>query len=391
NCTTCHSGGAQSDNFRTAPNTAACTACHDDVNLATGENHAGGRQTDDKCATCHAPEGEEFDASITGAHVIPARSSQVKGVNLEIVAVDGAAAGSSPVVTFKVTDNSGASIAPADMDYLAVTLAGPTSDYVSRVTETIFRKPSETPPAVEDAGGGAVRYTFAYQIPQDATGTYAVGLEGYVMETIQGVDDPVRIAGFNPVAYASLTGGEPTPRRKLVDRENCNACHDSLALHGGIRMNTEYCVMCHNPMASDEARRPAEAMPPTSINYRVLIHRIHRGEEASQPLQVYGFGGRLFDFSQIFFPGNLAQCETCHVPGAYDLPFPAGVQPTIVTQAGRVISSISPARSVCTSCHDGAPAGGHIDLMTTDDGLETCEVCHAAGREFDVVKVHGEN
>ncbi|MEK7278278.1 MAG: OmcA/MtrC family decaheme c-type cytochrome, partial [Chloroflexota bacterium] len=28
NCTTCHSGGAQSDNFKTAPNTAACVACH---------------------------------------------------------------------------------------------------------------------------------------------------------------------------------------------------------------------------------------------------------------------------------------------------------------------------------------------------------------------------
>ncbi|HEX9679858.1 MAG TPA: cytochrome c3 family protein, partial [Anaerolineales bacterium] len=96
-------------------------------------------------------------------------------------------------------------------------------------------------------------------------------------------------------------------------------------------------------------------------------------------------------FGRVFFPGNLAQCETCHVPGAYDLPFPAGVQPTVVTQAGRVISSISPVRSVCTSCHDAAPAGGHIDLMTTDEGLETCEVCHGAGRDFDVVKVHGEN
>ncbi|MBI4772486.1 MAG: OmcA/MtrC family decaheme c-type cytochrome, partial [Chloroflexi bacterium] len=59
NCTTCHSGGAQSDNFKTAPNAAACTACHDDVNLTTGENHPGGKVTDDaKCAGCHQPDGE---------------------------------------------------------------------------------------------------------------------------------------------------------------------------------------------------------------------------------------------------------------------------------------------------------------------------------------------
>ena len=36
-------------------------------------------------------------------------------------------------------------------------------------------------------------------------------------------------------------------------------CHDRLVLHGGQRFLTEECVMCHNPNASDVARRPAEA------------------------------------------------------------------------------------------------------------------------------------
>ncbi len=389
NCTTCHSGGAQSDNYKTAPNTAACTSCHDNVNVVTGDNHPGGKTTDKACAACHVPEGEEFDASVTGAHVIPAMSSKIKGVNLEIVSVEGAVADGSPVVTFKVTDNSGAAIAPADMGYLAVTLAGPTIDYVNRVTETIFRASADpavpsTPPVVEDAGGGAYRYTFTYKIPADATGTYAVGMEGYVMETIDG-KPPVRVAGFNPVSYVALDGGKPVARRKAVDRELCNACHKSLALHGAVRQNTEYCVLCHNPMGTDEARRPAEAMPPTSINFRVLIHRIHSGAEAAK---IYGFGGRLIDFSEVFFPGDLAACQTCHVAGTYGLPLAKGIQPTTITQAGKVISTTLPTRSICTACHETNAAGGHVELMTTDSGIETCEVCHGAGREFDVTRVH---
>ena len=388
NCTTCHSGGAQSANFMNAPNAAACTSCHDAVDPISGENHPGGAQEDGKCGSCHTPEGDEFGISITGAHTLPASSGQIKGVTLEIVSVEGAVPDSSPVVTFKVTDGNGNAIAPADMDYLALTLAGPTSDYTSRVTETVFRTPSDAPPAVEEADGGAYRYTFTYRIPRDATGTYAVGMEGYVMETIDGVEDPVRIAGFNPVSYVALDGGNPEPRRQVVDRELCNACHKNLALHGTIRQNTEYCVMCHNPMATDEAQRPAEAMPPTSINFRVLIHRIHRGAEANNPAQVYGFGGNLFNFGVVEFPGNLAECQTCHLPNTYGLPLANGVLPTTVTQNGRVISTTLATRSVCTACHDSAEAGGHAELMTTASDVETCTVCHSPGTEFDVYEVH---
>jgi OmcA/MtrC family decaheme c-type cytochrome len=388
NCTTCHSGGKQSENYENAPNAAACTACHDNVNPVAGENHLGGVQADGQCATCHTSDGDEFGPSVTGAHTIPLNSKNVKGVNMEIINVDGAVPGGSPTVTFKVTDNSGNAIAPADMDYLAVTLAGPTSDYVNRVTETIFRKPSETPPAVEDTGDGSYSYTFTNKISQNAAGTYAVGMEGYVMETIQGVDNPVRVAGFNPVTYVALNGGQPVPRRKAVDRELCNACHKSLALHGTIRQNTEYCVLCHNPMATDEGQRPAEAMPPTSINFRVLIHRIHRGAEANNPAMIYGFGGSLNNFGDIEFPGNLAACQTCHLPNTYGLPLANGVQPTTITQAGKVVSTTLPTRSVCTACHDSLPVSGHAELMTTSSGVETCQVCHGQGADFDVFKVH---
>lgn len=388
NCTTCHTG-PNADNYKTAPSNAACTSCHDDVDVTIALNHTGRPKTDALCVECHVPELVEFDEeSIPGAHVIPSESSLLKGVNLEIVSVSNVLPGSSPMITFKVKDNGGNPIAPADMDYLAVTLAGPTSDYTNRVTEVIFRKPSEQPPNVEDVGDGAFSYTFQSALPGDATGTYGFGMEGYVMQTIEGVEEAVRDTGFNPVTYVNLEGGDAIPRRQVVDRELCNTCHKDLALHGTIRQNTEYCVLCHNPNGTDEARRPPEAMPPTSINFRVLIHRIHRGEEANQPVEVYGFGNNLFDFSEVRFPGDLDYCQTCHLEGTYNVPTSA-LQPTIITQAGEVISQVGAAQSVCTSCHDSEPALGHAQLQTTSDGIETCAVCHGPSREFNVVGVHG--
>lgn len=388
NCTTCHQGGADSDNYKTMPQSASCTSCHDDVNPVTAENHPGGPRADGTCSNCHQPEGDEFDSAVASAHLLPLQSQKIAGVNLEILEVANALPGESPILTFSVTDNSGNIIAPGDMDYLAVTVAGPTSDYVSRVTETIYRSSSETPPTVF-TDGQVFSYTLSYEIPEDATGSIALGMEGYVMETLQDLDEPVRVAAFNPVTYVSLDGGEATPRHTAIDRDLCNACHNSLALHGGIRQNTEYCVLCHNITASDEAVRPAEEMPPTTIDFKVLIHRIHNGANGAQkPFIVYGFQGSVHDYSNVQFPGNLAQCETCHLPDAYGMDRLSGAQPTIISQAGEPVQTIWPISAVCTACHDSNAVAGHAELQTTASGIETCEVCHSPGSEFDITEAH---
>jgi OmcA/MtrC family decaheme c-type cytochrome len=391
NCETCHTGSPQSEAFMTSPSTVACLACHDNVNLITGENHPGGSQTDARCAACHTPSGQEFDASITGAHTIPVKSTSIKGVNLEILEVEGAAPGGNPSVTFKITDNSGQVIAPNEMDVISVTMAGPTSDYLNRVTEAIFRKTAEStglPPEIEDLGDGSYRYTLKAEISREASGTYAFALEGYVNENVRGLETPVRVAGFNPVVYAALDGGNPQERRQVVDQQSCSACHQDLALHGGQRQNVQYCVMCHNPTASDEARRPEEAMPPVPITLKSLVHSIHKGKSASQPVIFYGFGGNQYDFSNVIFPGNLAECQTCHLPNTYGLPLPGGVQPTTLTQGGEILSITGPIAATCSSCHDAQPVAGHIELATTSEGVETCQVCHGPGKEKDVYKVH---
>ena len=110
-CTTCHSqttGAAQETAYLTNPTRAACGACHDNVNFATGANHAGGIQNDDtQCANCHIAKGEmDFDASITGAHVAPTASTLLNGLTVNITGVTNGTAGKAPTVTFTVLDKN---------------------------------------------------------------------------------------------------------------------------------------------------------------------------------------------------------------------------------------------------------------------------------------------
>ncbi|MBW7881399.1 MAG: OmcA/MtrC family decaheme c-type cytochrome [Caldilineaceae bacterium] len=390
NCTTCHAGSTDADNFKTKPQIAACTACHDNVNLELGENHPGNRpRADNTCVECHEPDGKEFDDTVTGSHTVPEKSTQLEGVNFEIISVDGVRASSAPIVTFKITNNAGEAIAPDDMEYLAATLAGPTSDYVDRTTEVIFVAGSELSPALRELDSATYRYEFSRTLPADASGTYAVSLEGYTTEKLSRVREPVRVAGFNPVVYAAAGGGDAETRRQVVGLEQCSSCHDQLAAHGGVRQNVEYCVLCHNPTATDEAVRPPDAMPPTSVTFDVLIHSIHLGDDRTvKPYIVYGFEGSVNDFTDLRFPGNLADCTSCHVADTYWLPLAEEVQPVVITQEGRPISTIMPEQAACAACHDSRAVAGHAELQTTDSGIETCEVCHGAGSEFSLDAVH---
>ncbi len=383
NCKTCHTG-PQGDNFKNAPRSAACGACHDDVNFVTGANHTGGPQRDSACKLCHQPEGAEFSAAVTGAHTIPERSTQLRGTNFTIVRVENTGAGQSPTVTFNIKNKTGGVIPPAQMASLSLVIAGPTTDYT-----IVYRENARN---ATDAGGGNYRYTFTNRVPANATGTFAVGIEGYHNQNLTVNDRQVTIrnSGMNKVVYFPVTDSRAVPRRTVVALEKCNDCHNQLQAHGTNRKNTTYCVLCHNPRATDEAVRPATRMPPVSIDFKVMIHRIHSGAEGAENTTriIYGFRGSINNFTEVEFPGRLNTCDMCHVATSYDIPLPAGVQPTVVTQQGAVVSTTQPITSVCTTCHDTAAAKGHTQLQTTSSAIETCPVCHGEGREIAVTRVH---
>jgi len=259
------------------------------------------------------------------------------------------------------------------------------------------------PSTVVSFADGSISYTFQTAIPADAKGTFAVSLEGYLNAQLKKADGSILMGSdgktplvvrdairANPVTYIAVTDAKPVPRRLVVKRESCNQCHQDLALHGGNRWSTEYCVLCHNPNQTDEARRPADKGVPVSVQFKYLIHRIHLGDEQSKdaPYIIYGFGGSANDFSKVTFPGRLSDCAKCHEPGTYLLPLPAGVLPTTVTQKGQLVSSMPPIQAACIACHDSKAVKAHAQLMTTTDGVESCETCHGPGKEFAVDKVH---
>lgn len=415
-CTVCHSqttGAAQKTAFLTNPNRAACGACHDDVNFATGANHPGGIQTDDtQCTNCHQPQGEmDFDASIMGAHVAPTASSLLSGLTVAITGVTNGTAGNAPTVAFTVTDKNNNPVALSALGSISFTMAGPTTDY----GYTSFGSDVTTPGYVTESAskaactGGNCTYTFTHAVPAGATGTYAIGVEARRTETVpelvNGATTPTAIqyGAPNVVSYFSVDGSAVTPRRDVVALSNCNNCHVSLSLHGTLRNNTEYCVMCHNPSNTDASTRstgpaPYKTQPPQGINFNLLVHRIHNGvnQPANRPYVVIGYQGSVNNFSGTLFPAlspsgsatDLANCSLCHVNSSEqnDLALTGLNQ---VTDPQGPINPVQPFTSACTGCHMDTPTAAHA-LSNTDSLGEACNVCHGTGGAFAVDAQHAQ-
>ncbi len=276
-CEVCHqqtTGAAQATAFMTNPSRVACGSCHDDVNFATGANHPGGFQTDDtQCGDCHIPQGETpFDASIMGAHVVATDTAaaypqnpntMLSGLNVVITGVTNTKAGSAPVVAFTLLDDSKKPISLSALGSFSFTMAGPTNDY----GYTIFGTNTSTPGYVTESAAltaakcdtsGNCTYSFTNIVPAKAVGTYSIGAEARRTETIFAgttASQAIQYGASNPVTNFSVDGSPVQTRRLVVALTNCNTCHVALSLHGTLRNNTLYCVMCHNPSNTDATTR----------------------------------------------------------------------------------------------------------------------------------------
>lgn len=398
NCANCHEGTnpaakpAQASVWLTNPSRAACGSCHDDVNFATGENHPGGAQADDSaCAKCHVPDsGAEFDASIKGAHTIPVKSAQLKGIKATIVSVSDVVPGKKPTIVFSLKNNDGTAIDGSKLGTFSPIQAGPTSSY-----SWYKRDNANNTKGIFDAATGTTTYTFADAIPADATGTWTFSVDIRRAATLKradgGADIAVQESTINPVKYVSLTGGTATPRRTVVALAQCNSCHAGLSLHGGQRNTTEECVICHNPTEGDQARRPASEGAKESVSFQRLIHRIHTGENLTQDFTVFGFGGSVNNFNEVRFPGDTRNCAKCHVGTSYTLPLATGI--ASVTTLRDYFTPQGPGTAACLGCHDNSDAAAHAYLNTTTFPgstipAEACATCHGRGKDWDVAKVH---
>ncbi len=383
NCDSCHKNSRQVNAWKLFPTIEACGSCHDDINFATGENHAAGAYADNsECSSCHQPQGQlEYDPSVVGAHTVPYKSRQLAFPKLNIMSITNTAPGQNPTVQFKITDKNGNAMDPAafggSLGRFSANLAGPTTDYTTRITETISGATS--------IGGGAYSYTFkTIKVPTTATGSWAMQFEGRLTVNLIKNGDPTqtisqRDAMDNVVKYFSVDGSPLVNRRAVVSIDNCNKCHGKLALHGSNRNTTESCIVCHNPTLVAGSGAAAE-----SVSMQWMVHKIHTGEELAND---YKLGNT--SFKEVLYPGDRRNCAACHVGNSYTVPLPTTNVATVTPK--NYWSPTMPVAAACLGCHDSVSTAAHAFINTTTFGtmqVESCEVCHKESADFAVSKAH---
>ncbi len=405
NCQWCHEksndGAKQMDAWLQNPSRVACGSCHDNINFATGEGHLGLPQvSDNQCKNCHIPQGEvDFDASIKGAHVVPQASSLVRGAVVKIVSVENTKPGQKPTVTFSLKDRAGKDMAIGDLipgagsGRLGFTLAALAGDYgkgISGAGTNGYLQETPTATTAFTGNPGLYKYAFTAAVPADAKGTWTMQIEGRSSEKLLAGTQKERTVSVNipnQVSYLSVDGSAVTPRRMTTDTAKCNQCHYNLSLHGENRNVVESCVICHNPMMTDAARRPADKMPAESISMASMVHRIHTGAEQPSGYTVYGRGGAV-DFSDVEFPppALVSNCSMCHVTNGQNLPA-NGVYP--VTDPRGWLNPVGTSSAACLACHSSKDAASHAMANTTTLG-ESCAACHGPNSQYSVSKVHAQ-
>ena len=105
---------------------------------------------------------------------------------------------------------------------------------------------------------------------------------------------------------------DPSKTRKMTDVNSCNSCHEKLALHGGGRVDTQFCVMCHNPGTVD----PESG---NNLNLATMVHKIHAGKLLNSQLAaggedftIWGYGNSKNDYADVGYPQDLRNCSKCH-------------------------------------------------------------------------------
>jgi OmcA/MtrC family decaheme c-type cytochrome len=431
-CESCHAG-AQADRWKTAVTKVACGSCHDTTVFTAAEVvagkvlHRGGAQPSDaSCAVCHGPAS--VVAPVQAKHYTGGLDPAATQVELAIQSITSTAPGQTPVLTFRVlVDGAPRDIVAAPLARLAATIAGPTTDIATWKQATIQGTGAAGTLTAVDAGNGVFAYSFPTNaaIPADATGSYEVGLEGFV----QASASAPRFAAFNPVLAFAVTDAAARPRRQIVAVERCNACHDSLALHGGMRNNPDYCVFCHNTTEANAgvARFEGGSALQEPLDFRIMIHKIHRGEQLTQDYAIGGDPPTVANpagapavyrrttsagaVEGVRYPQSTRNCEACHASKNWTLPMtrspayaastaiemtcsePAAADANAFCDAAfwnpTLTTRIPPQASVCTSCHDAPFTAAHAATNTTVAGVEACAACHGPGKVYDVARYHG--
>jgi OmcA/MtrC family decaheme c-type cytochrome len=260
------------------------------------------------------------------------------------------------------------------------------------------------------------------------------------------IESYLTINGLNISADAKVKGVDSvasTARRGATNAQACLLCHERLGFHSnsGRVNNPDHCVMCHNAeMTSSNtfssaktgkcvkpdattggkpftavAKNADGTCPSTAyeveqkpMNLKDMLHFLHGGAMTvdkfnflrSNPNSTTG-GANAYNFEHVSYPGELADCKSCHsTDAAYDLPLNAnalstvydafpGLTTTLPSSQGLMTRKL-PTQAACGSCHDSTDAKVHFATNTIVGTGEACDTCHAVGRDADVVQAHSK-
>ncbi len=322
------------------------------------------------------------------------------------VTITSVTASSPAVVNFKLTDRAGnplrglapnaarfalAKLTPAD------DLTAKPSAWQSYINARVNPNPAfpagtpqiqattETGAAARfvDNGDGTYRYTFSFDI-RNVTAPIAVPFEPnrthrVAIQLAAPFGQPT-IPAFNNASLDFVpAGGAVTTKREIVNNATCNACHDVLFFHsggtpeqGGGRRDIQYCVACHNPGSADPETN-------NSVDMMIMTHKIHAGASLANGYKIVGYGGTVYDYSDINWTQDLRNCFTCHQESDATVPQASNWRTTVTASA-------------CGSCHDAidfTTGAGHGGIQVNND--RDCQACHGANTTFAGGALKAEN
>tara|TARA_B110000503_G_scaffold61633_1_gene97676 strand:- start:3274 stop:5448 length:2175 start_codon:yes stop_codon:yes gene_type:complete len=396
NCGTCHAGTAtqsakihtstltqDGDNWAEVPSREACGACHDDLDFAT---HFGDQVDNSGCQSCHSATG--LAGTVASDHF----NERVEGASQFAINVHGitqTAPDEFPRIHFSLTNpqsgNAAIDITGSAISRLRAAIAWPTTDFTNSGSADANYNRTDAPSLAVPVGDGSYTLTSTTPIPTSATGSGMLIFEG----RFNGINE--RIPLITTPTWFGITDTTAAPRRQVVSDEKCNSCHGLTSAHGENRANTRAgCQGCHNPRLASANQQ--------SLDFKSMIHGIHASGVRQQPLLL---DTTPYSTAVVQYPGNLSNCNACHVNDSYTLPLASGVLASTYDSGVDVgdyadDQMISATASVCSSCHDSEVAGIHMlqngaDFTATQSSSnsESCVICHGPGRVSDVSTVHG--
>ncbi|MEW6999727.1 OmcA/MtrC family decaheme c-type cytochrome [Colwelliaceae bacterium BS250] len=244
----------------------------------------------------------------------------------------------------------------------------------------------------ENNGDGTWNYTFPFQFADVATLTevHRSCIQFSFNAEVKNI-----CVDFVPAEVASATDGiagtslsdafyQTHSARQIVTEETCNTCHDKLAIHGGGRTQTDYCVTCHNPDTNDSNSG-------NSVDFKQMVHKIHFGRNLQNfvddgvPYVIWGYRNGEHDYSTTSYPQEVINCSRCHA-GEEDVLFSQTQmipEPTaLITEDGHSWVA-SPTKHACESCHEKLFTegirlnGDEFTLHVSYTEGTNCAGCHA--------------